>query len=703
MNDDMSLVRQYAASQSESAFTALVERYIDLVHSAALRQAGDADLAEEIAQAVFVILARKAARLGPNTILSAWLYRTTRYVAADALRARRRRQAREQEAYMQSTLNEPQTGAWEQMAPLLDEAMGALGEGDRSALVLRFFENKTAPEIASVLRLSPEAAQKRVTRAVEKLRRFFSKRGVTLSAAAIAASVSANSVKAAPAGLAASVAKGVAAGIPISPLAAGVMKTMTGATIKTGLAAGAAVLAVILSVELAMQHRSPVVPDLLLSAVQPPTTNSALAPAAATNSSYSLVALDPTPGFDSLHVASLNNRGQVVGSLDSTNQETHAFIWENGLLTDLGTFGGAKSLASGINDAGDIVGTILTNGERHAFLRHNGAVSDLGLIDDYAKLGLEGTTYYTPCVTINDQAQVTGHLTVANDHRSFVLNQGQTAYFGLLGKTSIFYAEAINNRGQILGRATPTAPGGPMRSMLWQDGQVIDLSSLDGTESKATALNDRGAVVGWTLPTNGASGQPRGFIWENGALRWLNPGDSAGSYPCGINNAGQVVGYARTPEGHFVACLWTGDQMVDLNDLVGVKSGWRLVSAESINDRGQILARAVNGKRRCACLLSPADLAPVLPEEPTVATAASGSEAGTVAPFSLTSFERLPSGAFRLGFTGRTDGQYVVEASTNLVTWTLLGPATNESGKVEFTDLDAPRFTLRFYRLKRLQ
>src|ERR1035438_4761994 len=116
-SDDMTLVREFAANQSELAFTALAERHIGLVHSSALRQVGDSHLAEEITQAVFIILARKAASLGPKTVLSAWLYRTTRYAAADALRARRRRQAREQEAHMQSTLNEPDSDAWAQLAP----------------------------------------------------------------------------------------------------------------------------------------------------------------------------------------------------------------------------------------------------------------------------------------------------------------------------------------------------------------------------------------------------------------------------------------------------------------------------------------------------------------------------------------------------------------------------------------------------------
>src|ERR1035438_9408101 len=120
-------------------------------------------------------------------------------------RKRRRRQAREQEAYMQSTLNQPDADAWAQHAPRLDDALAELGETDRTALVLRFFENKTAREIARALRMEEAAAQKRVARALEKLRARFVKRGVTLTATVIAGAVAANSVQAAPVGLAVTV------------------------------------------------------------------------------------------------------------------------------------------------------------------------------------------------------------------------------------------------------------------------------------------------------------------------------------------------------------------------------------------------------------------------------------------------------------------------------------------------------------------
>jgi len=201
----MTLVREFVASRSEQAFATLVDRHIGLVYTAAARQAAEAELAREIAQAVFIILARKAASLGPKTILSAWLYRTTSYVAADAMKSRRRRQAREQEAYMQSTLDQSATDTWAQLAPQLDEAMAELGEADRTALVLRYFENKSAREIAGAMQMEEATAQKRVSRALEKLRGIFQKRGLTLTATVIASAVASNAVAAAPAGLAMSI------------------------------------------------------------------------------------------------------------------------------------------------------------------------------------------------------------------------------------------------------------------------------------------------------------------------------------------------------------------------------------------------------------------------------------------------------------------------------------------------------------------
>jgi RNA polymerase sigma factor (sigma-70 family) len=201
--NDMDLIRQFARDNSEAAFTELVRRHINLVYSVARRCTGNDGDAHDVTQAVFIILARKAAGLREKTLLTGWLYETTRFAAARLLRTNARRHAREQEAYMQSTLNEADTAAiWEKLSPHLETAMGKLNAADRTLLVLRFYENKSGPETAALLGIREDAAHKRVTRAIEKLRKVFAQRGVTLSGAAIAGAVSANSVQAAPVGLA---------------------------------------------------------------------------------------------------------------------------------------------------------------------------------------------------------------------------------------------------------------------------------------------------------------------------------------------------------------------------------------------------------------------------------------------------------------------------------------------------------------------
>src|SRR5215203_5984870 len=129
--DDNLLLRQFAENHSDEAFAALVTRYINLVYSVALRCVGDPHQAEEVAQAVFLILAKKAGQLRHEKALSSWLFQTTRLTAANFLRSETRRHCREQEAYMQSTLNEPGDDPWPSISPLLDSAVEGLSDKDR--------------------------------------------------------------------------------------------------------------------------------------------------------------------------------------------------------------------------------------------------------------------------------------------------------------------------------------------------------------------------------------------------------------------------------------------------------------------------------------------------------------------------------------------------------------------------------------------
>ena len=197
---DLELLALYTRQQAEDAFTEIVRRHLDLVHSAALRQVRSPQLAEEVTQSTFINLARHAHRLAPDTILTAWLYQVTRREAIDVVRREARRQLREQIASEMNAMNAT-TADWTHIEPLLDEAMHALDENDRAAVLLRYFENKSLREVGTTLGTSENAAQKRLSRAVERLREFFAKRGVSIAESGLVVVISANAVHAAPLGL----------------------------------------------------------------------------------------------------------------------------------------------------------------------------------------------------------------------------------------------------------------------------------------------------------------------------------------------------------------------------------------------------------------------------------------------------------------------------------------------------------------------
>jgi len=248
--DDSALLRQYADTSAETAFALLVERHINLVYSVALRLAGNPHQAEEITQAVFIVLARKAASLRHGRALSSWLFQTTRLTTGNLVRSEIRRHRREQEAHMESLLNEPSPAgneAWPQIAPLLDTAIAGLSEKDRLVIVLRFFEDRSLAEVGRALGANEDAARMRVNRALEKLRQYFLTRGVSSTSAIIAGAMSAHSVQAAPTTLANSVTavaatKGAAAGGSTLTLIKGALKIMAWTKLKTAVVIGVAAI-----------------------------------------------------------------------------------------------------------------------------------------------------------------------------------------------------------------------------------------------------------------------------------------------------------------------------------------------------------------------------------------------------------------------------------------------------------------------------
>ena len=261
MTSDLDLLGQFAREKSQDAFTALVNRHVNLVHSAALRQVRSPQLAEEVAQSVFADLARNAGKFSgtgvpPVNSLTPWLYAVTRRTAIDVVRKESRRQLREQIAVEMDAMNAQNQlpyfakygneSAWPDIEPLLDDAMAALDETDRSAILLRYFENKNLREVGEELKISDDAAQKRVSRAVERLREFFAKRGVSVGAGGLAVVISANAIQAAPIGLAATIsAAAVLAGTAVhTSTFIAATKTIAMTTLqKTLVAATVAVLA----------------------------------------------------------------------------------------------------------------------------------------------------------------------------------------------------------------------------------------------------------------------------------------------------------------------------------------------------------------------------------------------------------------------------------------------------------------------------
>ncbi|HWN97186.1 MAG TPA: sigma-70 family RNA polymerase sigma factor [Methylomirabilota bacterium] len=247
MTDTSELLRRYVEAGSEQAFAELVERHVDLVYSTALRKVrGDAHLAQDITQAVFADFARKARALPADVVPGGWLYRHTCFKTGQTLREEISRRGREQKAVEMNTLNDDSDATWKALAPLLDDAMARLGARDRDAIVLRYFEGRDLRTVGAALGVNDDAAQKRVSRAVERLREFFAKRGVTVGASGLVVVIGANAVQAAPAGLAATLTTA-----SLASAAAGTGTTLTllkfMAMTKLKLTVAAALLAVVLT------------------------------------------------------------------------------------------------------------------------------------------------------------------------------------------------------------------------------------------------------------------------------------------------------------------------------------------------------------------------------------------------------------------------------------------------------------------------
>jgi RNA polymerase sigma factor (sigma-70 family) len=255
---DAQLLREYAENGTETSFSELVTRHTNLVYSCALRQVGSPDIAAEIAQKVFLGLARGARglldKLDPSASLAGWLCRTTRNLSLNHRRDEFRRQSRERQAM--ETLNPVSETAvnWENLRPVLDEAMSALDEPDYDAVVMRFYQNQDLRAVGLALGVSDDTAQKRVSRALDKVREVLQRRGITTGAGALSAVLASNAVQAAPVGLAAAISTAALAGTTVTTATILTHATMNWITLKSAAAIAFGALAAGTSTYLWQQH-----------------------------------------------------------------------------------------------------------------------------------------------------------------------------------------------------------------------------------------------------------------------------------------------------------------------------------------------------------------------------------------------------------------------------------------------------------------
>ena len=245
---DSSLIAEFNARRSEAAFAALVRQHVHLVFATALRQVGDSGAAEEITQNVFVALAQAAGKLGAHPTIAGWLHQTALNKSREWLRSELRRRKREQAAVNLELAAADGNSVWSPLVPLLDEALLALREADRQAVILHYMEGRTFQEVGSALGLGEDAARKRVNRCLDQLAHFFRRRGFAVPAIAAGAPLFTLSFHAAPAGLAASAttaglaAAQSAASTSTLTLIKGALKLMAWTKAKTIIAAGVTIL-----------------------------------------------------------------------------------------------------------------------------------------------------------------------------------------------------------------------------------------------------------------------------------------------------------------------------------------------------------------------------------------------------------------------------------------------------------------------------
>ena len=279
----------------------------------------------------------------------------------------------------------------------------------------------------------------------------------------------------------------------------------------------------------------------------------------------------------SFNPSDINNAGQMAGTLYAADGRAHAAIYSGGVVTDLGTFGGAYSYATAINDAGMVAGNFdAPSGIGHGFLYRAGAMTDIGAVNALA---------------INAGGDVVGQFYNGAGYTGFLYRQGAITALGYLGTGDTSLAAGINDAGQIVGESNiDSALHAPSHPWLYDAGALHDLGTLAGREvNSAVAINNAGQIAGYSESENGGM---HAFFYEHGVMTDLGSFGGLDVTIGGMNQLGQVVGTGNTWDGPDIPFITRAGALVDLNTLIDPASGWLITTALDINDRGQIAANA---------------------------------------------------------------------------------------------------------------
>lgn len=293
----------------------------------------------------------------------------------------------------------------------------------------------------------------------------------------------------------------------------------------------------------------------------------------------------------------INNSGQIVGNSATSNGAQHAFLYSGGTMHDIGLLSGNSAYAFGINNSGQIVGYAATSGgATHAFLYSGGTMHDLGTFG-----GANSYAY-----NINDSGQIVGYAQTTTTTHAFLDSGGSMQDLGTLGGGASEGFD-ISNSGEIVGHGWTSGNGGDQPFLHSGSGSLTAADCIGplsgGTNGVARAVNNSGQAVGWA-DTNG--GLENAFLY-NGTMHDLGTLGGTESWATDINNSGQIVGYSLVSGGFDHAFVYSDGFMQDLNNLIPSTSRWTLVEALGNNDSGQIVGIGISPSGRTveAFLLTP--------------------------------------------------------------------------------------------------